>query len=774
METMTFSFKGFGFLPKEELYIMVKRSRIIAFLLIIVLAGSLMGTTTQNILKGLKLGLDLQGGFEVLYEVHPAKKGQKIDKDAMTSTAQALDKRINVLGVSEPSIQIEGNNRIRVQLAGVTDQNQARKILSTEANLTFRDANDKLMMDGTDLVQGGAKQTFDENGKPSVSLKLKSASKFSKVTQQILNEAPNNFLVIWLDYKKGDSFKNEVTKKNPKYLSAPTVKEVFNQDSVSIVGSFTSKEAQDLASLLNAGALPVQLKEVYSTSVGAKFGQQALKDTVIAGVIGVVIIYLFMLFYYRFPGFIAVVSLSIYIYLILLLFHWMNAVLTLPGIAALILGIGMAVDANIITYERIKEEIKVGKSIKSAFQAGEKNAFTAILDSNLNTILTATVLFIYGTSSVKGFATMLILSVVLSFLTAVYGSRLLLGLWVNSRYLNKKHGWFGVKQAEIHKLEENMDTLNLPTKFDKIDFVKHRKTFFIVSGTLLTIGLIVLIVLRLNLAIDFTSGTRVEVLSTKPVTTQQIKKSFEKQHLQTDDISLAGKNNDIGAARLKGVLSKDQIANLKTAFKQEYGSEPNVSTVSPTIGKELAKNAITALLIASIGIILYVTLRFELSMALAAVLAMLHDAFFMVAFFSITRLEVDLNFIAAVLTIVGYSIHDTIVTFDRMRENMHKKKRLKTFKDIVDVVNVSIHQTLTRSLNTVLMVLIAVLCLLIFGSPAIRNFSIALLVGLVVGVYSSIFIAASLWVVMKGKELKKKGVIRTVKEKKKYSDQPQV
>ncbi len=753
---------------------MVKRSRIIAFFLILILAGSLMGTTTQNILKSLKLGLDLQGGFEVLYEVQPAKKGQKIDKDALLSTEQALQKRVNVLGVSEPNIQIEGKNRIRVQLAGVTDQSQARKILSTQANLTFRDANDKLMMDGTDLVQGGAKQTFDENGKPSVSLKLKSANKFSNVTKQILSEAPNNFLVIWLDYKKGDSFKTESTKKDPKYLSAPSVKQVFNQDSVSIVGNFTSKEATTLANLLNAGALPVKLKELYSTSVGAKFGTQALQDTVLAGIIGVVIIYLFMLVYYRFPGFIATVSLSIYIFLILLIFNWMNAVLTLPGIAALILGIGMAVDANIITYERIKEEIKVGKSIKSAFQAGEKNAFTAILDSNLNTILTASVLFYFGTSSVKGFATMLILSVVLSFLTAVYGSRLLLGLWVHSRFLNKRPGWFGVKQKDIHSLEENVDTLELPTKFDKIDFVKHRNKFFILSGTLLILGLIALILFRLNLAIDFTSGTRVEILADKPLTTEQIKGSFDKLHIKTDDITLEGKNNDIGAARLKGVLSKNEIADLKSSFKKEYGSEPNVSTVSPTVGKELAKNAIKAILIASIGIIIYVTLRFELYMALAAVIAMLHDAFFMVSFFSITRLEVDLNFIAAVLTIVGYSIHDTIVTFDRMRENMHKKKRIKTFNDIVKIVNVSIHQTLTRSLNTVLMVLITVVALLIFGSPAIRNFSIALLVGLVVGVYSSIFVAASLWVVFKGKELKKKGVIKTIKEKKKYSDQPQV
>lgn len=754
---------------------MVKRSRIVAFILVLLLLGSLLGATTKNILSNLKLGLDLQGGFEVLYEVKPAKKGQIIDKDTLASTAQALDKRINVLGVSEPSIQIEGNNRIRVQLAGVSDQNKAREILSTQANLTFRDANDRLMMDGTDLAQNGAKQTFDENGKPSVSLKLKSANKFRNVTQEIVNMAPNNVLVIWLDYVKGkDSFKNEVTKKDPKYLSAPTVKEVFNQDTVSIVGNFTVKEAQTLSQLLNAGALPVQLKEVYSTSVGAKFGEQALNDTIFAGLIGVAIIYLFMLFYYRFPGFIAVISLSIYIYLILLVFDWMNGVLTLPGIAAIILGVGMAVDANIITYERIKEELKVGKSVKSAFQAGEKNAFTSILDSNLTTILTAGVLFFYGTSSVKGFATMLIVSILMSFLTAVYGSRLLLGLWVHSGFLNKKKGWFGVKAAKIHSLDKNVDTLDLPTRFDKIDFMKNRNKFFIISGSLLALGLVLLLVFRLNLAIDFSSGTRVEVLSKTPLTAQQLQTAFNKQNLKTEDIVISGNKKQIGAARFKGVLTKNEIADLKANFKKEFGSEPNVSTVSPTIGKELAKNAIKAVLIASVGIIIYVTIRFELSMAIAAIASLLHDAFFMIAFFSITRLEVDLTFIAAVLTIVGYSINDTIVTFDRMRENMHKKKRLKTFQDIMDVVNVSIRQTLTRSLNTVFTVLITVVALLLFGSESIRNFSIALLVGLAVGVYSSIFIAASLWVVLKGKELKKKGVIRTVKEKKRYSDQPQV
>jgi len=754
---------------------MVKRSRIIAFFLILVLIGSTMGGTVNNILKNIKLGLDLQGGFEVLYEVQPAKKGQVINKEVLASTAKALDKRINVLGVSEPSIQIEGKNRIRVQLAGVKDQNHAREILSTQANLSFRDVNDKLMMDGSDLKQGGAKQTFDENGKPSVSLTLNSAKKFAEVTKDISSRPyPNNLLVIWLDYQKGDSYQAEAGKKKPKFLSAPTVNQVFNQNTVSIVGNFTVEEAQTLSSLLNAGSLPVKLKEVYSTSVGAKFGAQALNETILAGIIGIAIIYLFMLLYYRFPGFIACISLSIYIYLILLIFDWMNGVLTLPGIAALILGVGMAVDANIITYERIREELRVGKSIKSAFQAGEKNAFTSILDSNLTTILTAAVLFFYGTSSVRGFATMLMISILMSFITAVYGSRLLLGLWVHSNIFKKKPSWFGVKQSDVRDISENVSTLDLPTRFDKLDFVKNRKVFFTISGILLAAGLVVLLVFRLNLAIDFSSGTRVEVLSNSPLTTQKLQDAFEKQNIKPDDMVISGNKNQMGAVRTIGVLSKNQIADLKSSFKKEFGSEPNVSTVSPTIGKELAKNAIIALLIASVGIIIYVSIRFELWMAIAAIVSLLHDAFFMVAFFSLTRLEVDLTFIAAVLTIVGYSINDTIVTFDRVRENMQKKRRLKTPADIAEVLNVSIRQTLARSLNTVFTVLITVIALIIFGSESIRNFSIALLVGLLVGVYSSICIAGPIWYVMKVRELKKKGTIKTVKEKKKYSDQPQV
>ena len=756
---------------------MVKRSRIVAFVMFIVIIGGLMGATAKDIVGDIKLGLDLQGGFEVLYEVKPAKEGQVIDEKALASTAEALDRRVNVLGVSEPVIQIEGNNRIRVQLAGVEDQNQAREILSTEANLTFRDANDRIMMDGADLAEGGAKQTFDENGNPSVSLKLKSASKFKEVTQEIVSMgAPNNVLVIWLDFEEGkDSYQAEIMKQNPKFISAPRVSEIFNQDTVSIVGNFTVEEAKSLSDLLNAGALPVKLDEIYSTSVGAQFGEQAMQKTVFAGLIGVAAIFLFMIFYYRLPGFIATITLTVYMYLTLLIFDWMNVVLTLPGIAALILGVGMAVDANIITAERIREEIRVGKSIKSAFKAGNSNSFSTVTDANLTILLAAVVLFFVGTSSVKGFATSLIIGTLGSFFTNVYLSRWLLGLFVNSGLFNKRPGWFGVKKSAIHDIKENIDTLDLTTKFDRFDFVKPRKKFFAFSTTVLVIGIILLVVFKLNLAIDFTSGTRVEVMANEPLTTEKVAAELEKLDLPTDDIVISGDNKNIGVARFTDVLSKTEIADVKSHFKEDLGtSEPNVSSVTPTVGKEIAKNALIGLLITSLGLIVFVSFRFELPMAVSAVIALLFATFFIIPFFSITRLEVDLTFIAALLTVVGYAINDTIVTFDRMRENMQKRRRIKTFEDIADIANTSLRQTLGRSVNTVMMVTLTVIALMIFGSESIRSFAVALTVGLVVGTYSSIFIATPLWVEWKHKELKKKGVINTYKEKRVRTDEPQV
>lgn len=753
---------------------MVKRSRIVAFFLIVLLFAGLIGGTTNNILKHINLGLDLQGGFEVLYKVEPAKKGQKITKDVMKNTVEALDKRVNALGVNEPNIQIEGKDQIRVQLAGVKNQKEAREILSTTASISFRDVNDNKLMDGTDLVEGKAKQSYTETGQPNVVLEVKDRKKFHDVTKKILDMAPDNQLIIWLDFNEGkDSYKEELKKKNPKFLSNPNVNQAFNTDTVTIEGNFTLEEAQNLASLLKAGALPVKLKETYSTSVGAKFGEHALNKTIDAGIIGVAIVFLFMLAYYRLPGLIAVITLGIYIYLTLLVFDLINGVLTLPGIAALILGVGMAVDANIITYERIKEELKVGRSVKAAFAAGNKQSFMTIFDANITTLLAAAVLFYYGSSSVKGFATLLIISILLSFVTAVYGSRLFLGLWVNSNVFKNKPTWFGVKKKDIHDIKENMDAHKLPTRFDRFDFVKHHNKFFALSIALTILGIIALSIFKLNLSIDYTSGTRVEVLAKQPLTTTQLESDLKQLNLTSEDIILSGTKKEIGVMRFKGAFNKSEVAHITDYFTKKYGPT-NVSTVSPTVGKELAKNAFISLIIAAIGIIIYVAFRFEWRMGIAAIIALLHDAFLMVTFFSLTRLEVDLTFIAAILTIIGYSINDTIVTFDRIRDHMRFKGRLKTAEDIAEIVNVGLRQTLTRSINTVLTVVITAAALFIFGSESIQNFSIALLVGLIMGCYSSIFIAAQLWYVFKKRELKKKGTIKTVKEKRKWSDEPQV
>ncbi|MFT4412765.1 protein translocase subunit SecDF [Fredinandcohnia humi] len=745
---------------------MVKRGRIVAFFLLVLLLGSIIGVTGTDTAKNIKLGLDLQGGFEILYEVLPAKEGDVIDKEALVSTVNALNNRVSVLGVSEPNIQIEGENRIRVQLAGVDDQQKVREILSTQAKLTFRDVNDNVLLDGSQLAQNGANQAFDQQGRPSVSLTVKDSDDLKNATQKVLDLYPDNLMVIWLDFEEGvDSYKAEAAKTNPKFLSAASVGEVFNSKTVTIEGpNFTVESAKELASLLNAGALPVDLKEIYSTSVGAKFGEQALDKTIFAGVIGIGLVFLFMLFFYRLPGLIAVIALSVFIYLNLLVFDWMNAVLTLPGIAALILGVGMAVDANIITYERIKEEIKAGKTVLSAYRAGSKNSFWTIFDANITTILAGVVLFIFGTSAVKGFAIMLIVSILLSFFTAVYGSRLLLGLWVNSRILNKKPGFFGVKQSQIRNLADADEEGDYPTKFDRFDFAKHKNKFFIASGLMVVIGIAVLAIFRLNLGIDFVSGTRMEVLADHPITQVEFTDELKKLDLEAKEIIISGDKSEIGVARFDKVLTKDEVNHVKGHFKDVYGSDPSISTVSPTVGKELARNAFIASLIASLGIIIYVAFRFEWLMGLAAIVALIHDAFFVIVFFSITRLEVDVTFIAAILTIIGYSINDTIVTFDRIRELYKKKKRIKTYEDLAIIVNRGLRQTLGRSVNTAITVIFTSVALLIFGGQAITNFSFALTIGLIAGMYSSIFIAAQLWLVWKHKQMIRKRNVKTEPE----------
>lgn len=425
----------------------MKRKRlthILVFLLVLTGIFSAIFLYGEGLVKKINLGLDLQGGFEVLYEVNTFESDQPVTPEVLSSTVDALRKRIDVIGVSEPNLQIEGDNRIRVQLAGVNNQETARELLSTQAKLTFRDVNDKILLDGKDLKEGGAKVIFSDANAPWVSIKLNDADAFKKATEQTLGSQ----LVIWMDYEEGDSYITEITKPDSKIISAPSVSEVLNTKEVVIQGTFLLEEASQLASLLNSGSLPVELLEIYSTSVSAQFGEEALDETTLAAIVGIVLIFIYMLVTYRFSGAISVITLSTYIFVILLIFNWMGAVLTLPGIAALVLGVGMAVDANILTFERMRDELTEGNSLKKAFHLGNKNSLSTIVDANITTLLAAGTLFMFGTSSVKGFALMLIVSILTSFATAVYGSRLLLGLWIKSDILNSKTHWFkgGVKK----------------------------------------------------------------------------------------------------------------------------------------------------------------------------------------------------------------------------------------------------------------------------------------------------------------------------------------
>lgn len=756
---------------------MKTRGRIVAFLLLLVIFATTISTTVNPILKDVKLGLDLQGGFEVLYDVEPLKGGKDITEAMVSDTAKALSSRIDVLGVSEPNIQIESGNRIRVQLAGVENQQAARELLSTQANLTFRDFEDNLILDGNDLREGKAKPEFNQGGAPVVTLEMKDPNKFGEVTSAISKiPAPNNVMVIWLDFEEGvSSYKEEMMKPDPAFVSAPNVKQTINSASVEISGSFSVEETKELSGILNAGALPVQLTEVYSTSVGAQFGEQALDKTIFAGIIGIALIFIFMIFYYRLPGIVAVVTLSVYIFFILLVFTLINGVLTLPGIAALMLGVGMAVDANILTYERIREELRVGKTSKVAFDSGAKSSFTAILDANVTTLLAAVVLFIFGESSVKGFALMLIISILVSFLTAVWGSRILLGLLVSSGVLDGKPGMFGISKSRVNPPEDEVDTLDLTTKFDRFDFVGKRKRYFTISIILLLTGAIMLGVFKLNLGIDFSSGTRVEILSEEKLTTEEVSEFADSIGHPASDIVISGDNGTIGVIRYAEEFSQEEINNFKSTVMEEYGAEPNVSAVSSTVGKELVKNAIYALLFAAIGIIIYVAFRFEWRMGLASIIGLFHDTFLMIALFSILRLEVDITFIAAVLTIIGYSINDTIVTFDRIRENLNKIGTIENEEQLADIVNKSLRQTLGRSVNTVLTVIFVVLALMFLGAESIQNFSIALLIGLIAGTYSSIYISAQIWFELKKREIAKKGTIKVEKVKKEWgSDEPVV
>ncbi|HZG80043.1 MAG TPA: protein translocase subunit SecD [Brevibacillus sp.] len=412
---------------------MVKWGRFVLFLVVVALLGTLVATTTRDVAGNITLGLDLQGGFEILYEVEPLEATHKVDIELLKATAYMIEKRINIGGVAEPVIVTELPNRIRVQIASQSaDQDKLRELIGKPAVLTFRDEAGNIIMDGRDLAPNGAAVGYDDLRRPLVTVKFSDPKKLEDVTRANLKKR----MAIYLD-------ENMQTN--------PTIQSVIAGGSAQITGDYTQESAQELADLLNSGAMPAKLIEKQVTSVGASLGKIALEKTIYAGYVGGALIILFMLFVYRMPGLIANITLAGFCFFCLVVLDWMDATLTLPGIAGFILAVGMAVDANIITYERIQEEIRSGKTILSAFRAGERRSLVTILDAHITTLIATGVLFYFGTSSIQGFAIVLAMTLIVSIITNVFGSRFLLWLVVRSNMF-KKPFWFGVKESEIGEL----------------------------------------------------------------------------------------------------------------------------------------------------------------------------------------------------------------------------------------------------------------------------------------------------------------------------------
>jgi len=412
---------------------MIKWSRLLLFLVIVGALASLMFTTTGQVANKITLGLDLKGGFEILYEVEPLEAGQTVNTNLLKATAQMVEKRINIGGVAEPEVNIELPNRIRVKIASQNaDQTKLRELIGKPAVLTFRDEQGNVILRGSDLAPGGAAVGFDDLKQPLVTLKFSDPAKLEAVTRANLHK----HMAIFLDENM---------------LTNPVIQSVITGGSAQITGNYTVESAQELADILNSGALPAKLVEKQVTSVGATLGAMALQKTIYAGYVGGAIILLFMLLIYRMPGMIANITLIAFTYTCLVVLDWMDATLTLPGIAGFILSVGMAVDANIITYERIQEEIRSGKTILSAFRSGERRSLITILDAHVTTLIATAVLFYFGTSSIQGFAVVLAMTIVVSVITNVFASRFLLWLVIRSN-LFKKPFWYGVKESEIGEL----------------------------------------------------------------------------------------------------------------------------------------------------------------------------------------------------------------------------------------------------------------------------------------------------------------------------------
>lgn len=696
---------------------------------IIILLGSFL--ILLIVLKNLNYGLDLKGGFEVLYLVENLE-GKDANNSEVESTYKAIQNRIDTLGVSEPEIIVEGN-KIRVKLPGVTNENDARKRLSTPAVLTFRNTSNEVLMTSSVLDNPGAKLDYDKKtNKPVVALNIKDNDTFYRITKKV-SESQDKLITIWLDFEEGDSYTAGTcaTEENKKCISAATVNEGF-MNNVIIQGNFTEKEASELVDLINSGSLPTKLTEISTKTVDASYGTDTLKNVGIAGIITLVIIIIIMIYFYRLTGLISGICLIGYTALVFLIFNLIDGVLTLTGIAALILGIGMAVDGSIITLERIKEELSNGKTLPTAYKDGNKRSLVSLIDANITTFIAALILFIFGESNVKGFATMLIITIIVTALIMIIVNRLILNNIIKSKVFdNKQTMLFGkIKKTKIRETK-------------KISIANIVVVLIIIITGGIFIG-----IKGLNLGIDFKGGSSVTIKSENQINESEVKEILNSYKIE----STQKINENETYYKLKSTLKEKEIKKVKSELdKLNYKSD--ISVISNIVKKDLTKNAIKSLIIASIAILIYIAVRFTSRFAISSIIAILVDVLVTIAIFGMLKIEVNFIFIAGILTIIGYSINDTMVVFDMIRDKYNTTKNINE-NSIKDIVNTSISLSLKRNMLTSITTLAAVIILLIMNTTGVKEFNITIFIGLLSGTFSSLFIAPFIWMKLENHNLK--------------------
>lgn len=695
-----------------------KLSKSVVVLLLTLILGILLIFT---FIRKINFGLDLKGGFEVLYLVE-GLQGEKLTDEDIKGAYKSIRNRIDTLGVSEPEIIIEGE-KIRVKLPGVQDENEARERLTTPAVLTFRNTSDEEVMNASVLSSPGASLDYDrQTGKPVVALKIKDNDTFYRVTKAI-SESSDQLITIWLDYEEGDSYKTaNCGETSTKCISSATVKEGFSGNVV-IQGNFSEEDAEELVDLINSGSLRVKLTEISTKTVDASYGSNTLKLIAVAGLITLLIISIIMVFFYNLSGFISVVSLILYIGLVFMFYSLIDGVLTLTGIAALILGIGMAVDGAIITLEKIKEEIASGKSLKNAYVDGNKRSLISLVDANLTTFIAAVVLFIFGESSVKGFATMLMLTIIITGISMVLVNRYLLSSFIYTNIFDEK------EKILLGKIKKSKVRNNL----------KMSKYNIILVVLIIITGIIMLFTKGINLGVDFKGGSAITLKSEEKINVNNVKELLNKYTIN-EETKINDKEYYL---KISETLSSDEIKDVKSSL-EKLNLDADISSISNLVKKDLTVNAIKSLLIAGVAILIYIAFRFASTYALSSIIGVLSDVFVTVSLFIILKIEINFIFIAGILTIIGYSINNTIVVFDMIRDKMKSVKNI-TEEKIKEVVNLSTSITLRRNLLASITTLTAVIVLLLMNTKGVKEFNLTILFGLTFGTFSSLFIAPYIW-----------------------------